>query len=626
MLPSGVAWYIISMADKRIIKVEIDAETGDVITKLEGVAKKSKETASEMKNQLSGALGQIDKLTGGAITKVQGLIKGVKGVTIGMKSLKAAIASTGIGLLVIALGSLVAYFTSTKRGSEKLERVMTTLSAAFSVITDRLSAFGETLVNAFENPQQAIKDFGESLKTFVMNRVRDLINGVKGLGTAIGLLFDGEFLEAGKAAGQAFLDIGSAVVPLAGLIRDNADAIGEMVDEINREAAAANKLTGQLQRLTDLERNLGVERAAAGVQIAANKLASEDLTKTTEERLEAAQAAFDLEQQILEKELSAARQRVSIIAQQNALGESSADDLDRLAEARKALYALEEGSLGRQTELQNKKNAIEAEGARKALEAVKVFRDAQEEYEAKQKARKDADKDDQDKLRETLANRSMTEIEAVEAKYAKLAELAHGHAKLIEQIEEKKANDIEIIEDEKFKKKVARFDAEVQKNVSVANNLLGNLIALNDASDKATDGAKRKAFERDKKLRIAQATITMIQGASGAFQQGVSTYPVPFGAIIGGVMAAVSVAAGIAQIAKIKKTTYNGGGGGGGGGAPSARTASLPSGNNAPKAPSIQGDIGQGETQGSIRAYVVSKDTTNQQSKDQLVQDQAQLV
>ena len=281
------------MADKRIIKVEIDAETGDVITKLEGVAKKSKETASEMKNQLSGALGQIDKLTGGAITKVQGLIKGVKGVTIGMKSLKAAIASTGIGLLVIALGSLVAYFTSTKRGSEKLERVMTTLSAAFSVITDRLSAFGETLVNAFENPQQAIKDFGESLKTFVMNRVRDLINGVKGLGTAIGLLFDGEFLEAGKAAGQAFLDIGSAVVPLAGLIRDNADAIGEMVDEINREAAAANKLTGQLQRLTDLERNLGVERAAAGVQIAANKLASEDLTKTTEERLEAAQAAFD---------------------------------------------------------------------------------------------------------------------------------------------------------------------------------------------------------------------------------------------------------------------------------------------------------------------------------------------
>lgn len=118
----------------------------------------------------------------------------------------------------------------------------------------------------------------------------------------------------------------------------------------------------------------------------------------------------------------------------------------------------------------------------------------------------------------------------------------------------------------------------------------------------------------------------MIQGASGAFQQGVSTYPFPFGAIIGGVMAAVSVASGIAQIAKIKKTTYNGGGGGGGGGAPSARTASLPSGNNAPKAPSIQGDIGQGETQGSIRAYVVSKDTTNQQSKDQLVQDQAQLV
>jgi len=613
------------MANKKIITIQIDAETGDVIDKLEDVKKTTKETSSEMEASMGGALGKIDSLTGGAITKVKGLIKGVKGVTLGMKSLKAAIASTGIGLLVIALGSLVAYFTSTKRGAERLERIMSGLSATFSVVTDRLSAFGETLINAFENPQQAIKDFGNSIKEFVMNRVNDVISGVQGLGTAFGLLFDGEFKAAAEAAGDAVLNLTTGLVPVAGLIKDNSDALGEMYEEIVKETDAAVNLTGALQNLTDVERELRVARAEGRAEIEKQKLIADDVTKSTEERLVAAQKAFDLEQSLLERELSAARQRVSIIAQQNALGESSAEDLDRLAEARIALAELEAGSTTRSIELQNKKNAIEAEGARQRLAAVKEFRDAQAAFEAEQLAKEQGIEADQEKLQEKLTALGQTEIEAVQAKYAALAELAHGNKGLMTQIEQAQANEIDAINAKSVANRKAQNQALANASLNVAGAAIGALISLNDAADKKSEAAKKKAFERDKKLKIAQAVITTIQGALGAFQQGMSTYPAPFGAIVGGVMAAISAAAGAAQIAKIKKTKY--GGGGSTGGAPSGGGGSLPSGaTTTPSSPSITGDIGEGETQGAIRAYVVSKETTDQQSRDQLVEDQAQLV
>tara|TARA_R110002020_G_scaffold155810_1_gene337131 strand:- start:9859 stop:11556 length:1698 start_codon:yes stop_codon:yes gene_type:complete len=63
----------------------------------------------------------LDKATGGAVTKFQDLQKGlsqgiigVKGLATSFKGLKGAIAATGIGLIVVALGTIVAYWDEIK--------------------------------------------------------------------------------------------------------------------------------------------------------------------------------------------------------------------------------------------------------------------------------------------------------------------------------------------------------------------------------------------------------------------------------------------------------------------------------------------------------------------------------
>lgn len=61
-------------------------------------------------------------------------------------------------------------------------------------------------------------------------------------------------------------------------------------------------------------------------------------------------------------------------------------------------------------------------------------------------------------------------------------------------------------------------------------------------------------FEKQKKFKIAQTVINTITGAAGAMLQGLSSYPMPFGAIMGGIGAATATATGIAQIIKLKKS------------------------------------------------------------------------
>ena len=77
---------------------------------------------------------------------------------------------------------------------------------------------------------------------------------------------------------------------------------------------------------------------------------------------------------------------------------------------------------------------------------------------------------------------------------------------------------------------------------------------------KITQEEGEKQFKAVKAFQIAQATIQTISGAIAAFMSCQSTYPQPYGAIIGAVQAAAVTAAGIAQIAKIKNTQLGGGG------------------------------------------------------------------
>jgi hypothetical protein len=84
------------------------------------------------------------------------------------------------------------------------------------------------------------------------------------------------------------------------------------------------------------------------------------------------------------------------------------------------------------------------------------------------------------------------------------------------------------------------------------SGILGSIADMYESNTEMTEAEAKKA----KNLRIAAATIDMLQGAVTAYA-GAQTLGVPMGPIVGAINAAAVVAAGIANIAKIRATDVN---------------------------------------------------------------------
>jgi hypothetical protein len=89
-------------------------------------------------------------------------------------------------------------------------------------------------------------------------------------------------------------------------------------------------------------------------------------------------------------------------------------------------------------------------------------------------------------------------------------------------------------------------------------NLTNSTKALNDAYRAKELAEKKKAFESDKKLKIAQSIIAGIQGAVSAFTGAFQLGPIA-GPIVGGILAGLVAATTAVQVAAISKTKFDGG-------------------------------------------------------------------
>lgn len=158
-----------------------------------------------------------------------------------------------------------------------------------------------------------------------------------------------------------------------------------------------------------------------------------------------------------------------------------------------------------------------------------------------------------------------------------------------------------------------------------------------DKAAKAKENAERKkAFESEKKAKIASAIISGIQGAIQAFTGAMQLGPIA-GPIVGAVLAAMVAGMTAKSVSKIKATQYEAGDAGGGGGGLEAPAMGSDSATGAPTPPSlsIQGGAMAGSEGGGlqlfgsrqtpVRSYVVESDITGTQNKLQNYQQRAEI-
>jgi hypothetical protein len=343
------------MADENI-NINVKSNIGDV-------SKDAGNAASEFKIMGVSLNGVKRGFASAAVTA-----KGMFG------SIKAGLISTGVGAFLVLIGSLLAYFTKTKKGAEMLERALAGFGAVVSVITDRLSTFGEVIVSAFENPQQAIKDLWETIKTNLLNRVQGIIDAFGYLGKAVesALDFDWDGMKEHAAGfGESMVQVATGVDDLTGKMAEGFKSLG---DEIEKDVAAAMRLKGLTQELRQIENDFAKDRAKTRQEIQKARLEALDESKTQEERLAALQKANDLELQTTRKAIEIQKEKIRIQNETMDLSKNLQEDEDALVALEVELINLKTQSFQTQkrlaTEMETLTNEIAAN--KKAAEKERI--------------------------------------------------------------------------------------------------------------------------------------------------------------------------------------------------------------------------------------------------------------
>jgi hypothetical protein len=120
----------------------------------ENVQKTGRSIKKGFGQSAGNALSLVSREMGVMGDMLGGLGRALPGITRGMGAFKIALAGTGIGLIVVALGSLVAYLTQTKDGFEILTKVMDKVKGVFEAVLDTLAKMGGAIVKLFKGDFQ----------------------------------------------------------------------------------------------------------------------------------------------------------------------------------------------------------------------------------------------------------------------------------------------------------------------------------------------------------------------------------------------------------------------------------------------------------------------------------------
>lgn len=140
-----------------------------------------------------GSLDNVDGLLGEVAGNVNSLFPLIKqttaAATAGLNGIKKAIATTGIGLLIVAVGELAAHFDDVRR--------------AVGVTDEKFQEFKSTVVGVLKTIVAGVVGVGNSILQFLITPIKTFIEVVKGAGTLIKDVFTGNFKKIKEDAVSA---------------------------------------------------------------------------------------------------------------------------------------------------------------------------------------------------------------------------------------------------------------------------------------------------------------------------------------------------------------------------------------------------------------------------------------
>jgi hypothetical protein len=121
---------------------------------------------------VSNSIGMASRSLGFLKQSFIAAAEGGEVLTLASKILKWALVSTGLGALVVALGSVAAYFMKSAEGGGKFAKILAQVKAVFNDVIERFVVFGKGLVDfssgkfkqGWEEMRDAFKGMGDEIK------------------------------------------------------------------------------------------------------------------------------------------------------------------------------------------------------------------------------------------------------------------------------------------------------------------------------------------------------------------------------------------------------------------------------------------------------------------------------
>lgn len=211
-----------------------------------------------------------------------------------MKVVRIAVAATGIGLLVLAIASLISYFRATEEGANRLQKILAPIAVTFGNIRDIATRLGGALVS----------------------------------------LFSGERLEAQRQFNDAL-----------GKTRD-------LYSDTNKEVRARLQLLDDELALKKYTRAATVAEAQLQAAIQADRLKAEELKGKDEKRsIAALESAINKERALLSIQETRLSETLRLAKANADLNDTNEEGLNEIAQLEADLIALKGGNAQREKEL-----------------------------------------------------------------------------------------------------------------------------------------------------------------------------------------------------------------------------------------------------------------------------------
>lgn len=527
--------------------------------------------ASGLEATLEKLNATVDKLAD-SIGKVQteskqgfdSMAKGVKNVEKQAGKTGGAIsklASTIKSLTVVSLvgDAIMEVFTSNQKVVDLFNTTMNVIKVLFSDLAEVVFPMVEKALDAlFTDPVQAIKDFATIIKDYVLNYFQQIGNAVGALGKAALAFFTGDFKEAAKQAKEAFSEVVDGVV---GVEEGGLKKIQKIAERVTKKVQEAIK---EGTKLTELEKAAALaDVKRQKIQLEQQRLAEiqrqqrDDEFASIEDRIKANEALgkiletqYTLEAAQIQKKIDFAQAQYNI--------NKTTENAVALAQANLELTDLQERLEGQRSE--QKMNYISLLREEKDIERTNT-----EAYIARLEAQLNLDAEllnsERDRLMVQLQNIDILKTARLAAIEDELAATTEGTARYNELINQRaEIEQNSAAETAKIKKDLNQKDIEDRKMVNdaymnLAQQSFSALTTISELFAGGNEARQRKAFQINKALQIADATMATYTAVIGALGAKGADGLLPFPVRVANAAAAGII--GAANVAKIAATKFD---------------------------------------------------------------------